>query len=77
MLNITNHQENANQKSQEDTTSHLSEWLSLETTQMTNVGQDAEKREPSRTVGGNVNWCSYCGKTVWRCLKKTKHRTTI
>ena len=26
------------------------------------VGEDAEKREPSYTVGGNVNWCSHSGK---------------
>jgi len=24
--------------------------------------QDVEKGEPSCTVDGNVNWCSYCGK---------------
>ena len=28
----------------------------------TNVGEDAEKREPSYTVGGNINSCSHCGK---------------
>ena len=28
-----------------------------------------EKREPSYTVGENVNW-----RTVWRFLKKNKHR---
>ena len=27
-----------------------------------NAGEDMEKREPSRTVGGNVNWCSCGGK---------------
>ena len=27
-----------------------------------NLGEDAEKREPSYTVGGNVNWCSHSGK---------------
>ena len=31
-------------------------------TQTRNVGKDVEKREPSYTVGGNVNWCSHCGK---------------
>jgi len=30
--------------------------------QVTNVGEDVEKREPLYTVGGNVNWCSHCGK---------------
>ena len=34
----------------------------------TNVGKDVEKREPSHTVGRNVNWCSHYG-TVWRFLK--------
>ena len=29
-----------------------------------------EKREASFTVGGNVNWYSHYGETVWRFLKK-------
>ena len=29
-------------------------------------------REPSYTVGGTINWCSHCGKMVWRFLKKLK-----
>ena len=32
-----------------------------------NVREDVEKREPSYTVGGNVNWCSQ-----WSFLKKPK-----
>ena len=36
--------------------------LSLKRTQITNVGKDVEKREPSYTLGGNVNWCNHCGK---------------
>ena len=28
------------------------------------------KSEPSYTVGGNVNWYNYCGKTVWRYHRK-------
>ena len=31
-----------------------------------------EKKEPSYTVGVNVNWYSHYGKTVWRFLKKLK-----
>ena len=31
-----------------------------------------EKREPSYTVGGNVNWCSYYGKQYGSSLKKLK-----
>ena len=30
----------------------------IKRTQMTSVGEDVEKRKPSYTVGGNVNWCS-------------------
>ena len=30
--------------------------------QIINVGEDVEKREPSYTVGENVNWCYHCGK---------------
>ena len=28
---------------------------------ITNVGEDVEKKEPSYTVGGNVNWFSHYG----------------
>ena len=35
---------------------HLTpEWASSENLQTTNVGEGVEKREPSYTVGGNVN----------------------
>ena len=34
--------------------------------------QVCRERGPSYTVGGKVNWCSHCGKTVWRCLYKLK-----
>ena len=30
--------------------------------QITSVGEDVEKREPSHVAGGNVNWCSHSGK---------------
>ena len=30
--------------------------------QITNAGEGVEKREPSYTVGRNVNWCSHYGK---------------
>ena len=26
------------------------------------VGKDVEKLEPLCTLGGNVKWCSHCGK---------------
>ena len=36
---------------------------------MTDAGEDAEKREPSYTVGGNVSWCSHSGKQHGDFLK--------
>ena len=45
-----------------DITSHLSEWLSSKDPQTINAGQGVEKREPSYTVDGNVNWCSHNGE---------------
>ena len=41
---------------------YLSGCLSLKRTQITNIGEDVEKGEPSCLLGGNVNWCSHCGK---------------
>ena len=29
---------------------------------MTKAEEGAEKKEPSYTVSGNINWCSYNGK---------------
>ena len=49
-------------------TSHWSEWPSLTSQQTTNAGEDVEKREPSFSVGGNVN-CTTTWKTVWRFLR--------
>ena len=31
--------------------------------------EGVEKREPSDTVGGNVNWCSRCGKQYGSSFK--------
>ena len=35
--------------------SHQSEWLLSKSLQIINAGEDAEKREPSYTVGGSIN----------------------
>ena len=35
--------------------------LKKEDGKKTSVGEDVEKRELSRTVGGNANWNSHCG----------------
>ena len=34
----------------------------IKKTEITNVGKDAQKREPSYTVSGNANGCKHCGK---------------
>ena len=44
-------------KLQWDITSHWSEWPSLKSLQISNAGEGMEKKEPSYTVDGNVNWC--------------------
>ena len=44
------------------TTSQRSEWPSSKSLQMINAEEGVEKREPSYTVGGNVNWCSHYGE---------------
>ena len=36
--------------------------LKLTSQEMTDVGGDVEKREPSYIVGGNASWCSHSGK---------------
>ena len=38
------------------------EWLLSKRQETTSASEDVEKREPLCTVGGNVNWCSLCGK---------------
>ena len=43
-------------KLQWDIISYQSEWLSSKNPQTTNAGEGVERREPSSTVGGNVNW---------------------
>ena len=49
---------------------HTWERLSSKRQQITSVGKDMEKREPSRTIHGNANWYSH--KTGWGFPKKLK-----
>ena len=64
-------------KSKWDITSQLSEWLSSKDLQITNVGEDVEKREALYTVGGNIDWYSrHYGKSML-VPQNTKNRTTI
>ena len=41
---------------------HQPEWPSSKRLQTINAGEGVEKRVPYYTVGGNANWCNYCGK---------------
>ena len=41
-------------------------------TEVQNAGEGVEKREPSYTAGGNVNWCSHYGKQCGSLLKNSK-----
>ena len=68
MLNITHYQRNANQNHNDvPSITRQSEWLLSKSLQAINVGEGVAKKEPSYTVGGNVNW--------YRHLK-TKKRVT-
>ena len=55
---------NANQR--------YSEWPSSKSLRIINVGRSMKEREPSYTVGGNVNWCSCHGEQNGGSLKKLK-----
>ena len=57
-------------------TSHQSDWPSSKNLQTINTGEGVEKREPSCTVGGNVNWYSHYGEEYGGSLK-SKNRVTI
>ena len=45
--------------------------------QIINARKGVEKREPSCTVGGNVNWYSHYGRRYGDSLKKTRKKTTV
>ena len=47
----------------------MSEWPSLKSLQIINLGEDVKKRESSHTIGGNVNWCSHYGEQYGGSLK--------
>ena len=61
MLNITSYQRSANQ-SYSEVLPHAGQMALIKKPTKTNAGEGVEKRELSCTVGGNVSWCSHCGK---------------
>ena len=54
----------------------MSKWLSSNSLQITNVGEDVEKKKLSYTVGENVN-CAATVKNSMDVPQKTENRTTI
>ena len=75
MLNITNHQGNANQ-SHNEITLYLSEWLLSKRQERTSVSEDVKKMEPLCTVWGNINWCGHY-REQRRFFKNVKDRIII
>ena len=68
MLNVTNHQRNANKKHNDI---HLIPVRMAVIKKSTSAGEDVEKGEPFCTVGGNADWCSLW-RAVMSYLKKLK-----
>ena len=61
MLNTDGYWRNANQDNN-DIISHLLEWLSSESLQITNAGKHVKRRKPLYPFGGKVNWSGHYGK---------------
>ena len=74
MLNITNHQGNANQNYNEIPPLSLG-WLPPKK-QKTSTGKNEEKLQPLCTVNGNVIGIA-TEETIWQFHKKIKNRITI
>ena len=75
MFNITSHQGTASQN-HSGITSYLLVWLLPKRQEITNVGEDVKRREPSHTVGENINWYSHMENSM-EFPKKIKNRTAI
>ena len=69
MFNNSNYQGNANQNYNEESPHTGQNGQHQKSLQIINVGEDVEKREPSYTVGGNVNWYSHYGEQYGGSLK--------
>ena len=72
MLNITNHQGNENQTHNEVSPYTCQNGYYQRDNKEPSVGKDVEKREPSCTVGRNVNWYSHLEKQYGGSSKKLK-----
>ena len=73
MINIANYQKNAN-RNYNEVSPHTGQngiikksTNNKERVEKMEPGEGVEKREPSYTVGGNVNWCNHSGKQYGNC----------
>ena len=66
ILNFTNYLRNAN-KNYNEVSPHTSQ--NGHHLQITNAGEGVTEREPSYTVGRNVNWCNHYGKLHGESLR--------
>ena len=72
MFNIANYERNAN-KNHNEVLLHSGQNGHHQSLQIINAGEDVEKKEPSYTIGGNVNWHNHKQwQRVWRFLEKLK-----
>ena len=75
MLNITNYYRNANQN-YDEVLPHIGKNSHHQQVNKKQMLESVEKKEPSFTVGENVNWYNHYGKQ-YGGTQKTKCRTTI
>ena len=47
---------------------------SVKRQEIRSVGKDVEERKPLPISGGNINWCSHCGKHNGGSSKKQKKK---
>ena len=69
MLNFKNYQRNTNQNYSEVPPHTCQNVYHQKNLQTINAGEGGEKREPSYTAGGNVNWYSHYGEQYGGSLK--------
>ena len=69
MLSITSYQRNANQCYNEISPHTSQNGYHQTSLQIMNATEVVEKKEPSYTVGRNVNWCSHYGESYGVSLK--------
>ena len=62
MLNIRNHQRNANQNHNEEWPASINQQTYINKSTNKRADKDGEKGESFCTVGGNADWCSHCEK---------------